>query len=86
MVLLASRHISSRIFRQSHSTVAGCVKALQQQRLVAMAATAGAAGSAATEQQPTRPKVAVGQMTAVGDQLTNFKTCSKLAQVSCVHI
>lgn len=85
MVLLASRHISSRIFRQSHSTIAGCVRVLRQQRLVAMAATAGAAGGAATVQQPSRPKVAVGQMTAVGDQLTNFNTCSKLAQVGDVH-
>lgn len=48
---------------------------LQQHRqLVRMAATA-----ASPAQQ--RPKVAVGQMTAVGDQLTNFITCSKLAEV-----
>lgn len=48
----------------------------QQRQLVRMAATA-----VSPAQQSSKPKVAVGQMTAVGDQLTNFNTCIKLAQV-----
>jgi hypothetical protein len=43
---------------------------------MAAAAAADAASSAGR-----RCKVAVGQMTSVGDQLTNFKTCKQLAEV-----
>lgn len=34
-----------------------------------------------TQQSSCKPRVAVAQMTAVGDQLSNFNTCRKLAQV-----
>jgi len=39
-----------------------------------------------TQQSSCKPRVAVAQMTAVGDQLSNFNTCKKLAQVkgTCV--
>lgn len=37
--------------------------------------------AASTTLQNTKPRVAVGQMTAVGSQLDNFNTCSKLAKV-----
>jgi hypothetical protein len=66
-----------------HITTPGrqAVRFLQQQhrQVSRMAASTPAQQSSASS---SRPKVAVGQMTAVGDQLTNFNTCSKLAAVS----
>lgn len=35
-----------------------------------------------TQQSSCKPRVAVAQMTAVGDQLSNFNTCKKLAQAA----
>jgi hypothetical protein len=76
--MLAARHLTScsRIYSTR------LVPLLQHHRSVAMsAAVAAVAASDAPVQRSSAPKVAVGQMTAVGDQVTNFETCSKLAKV-----
>lgn len=74
--MLAARHLTS--CSSVYST--RLVTLLQHHRSVAMSAAAVAA-SYAPVQRISAPKVAVGQMTAVGDQVTNFETCSKLAKV-----
>lgn len=73
VLLLPARQIHCHLLTPGSRAV----RFLQQQRqLFRMAAAASPA-----QQSSSRPKVAVGQMTAVGDQLTNFNTCSKLAEV-----
>jgi hypothetical protein len=76
--MLAAWHLTS--CSRVYST--RLVPLLQHHRSVAMSATVAAvAASDAPVQRSSAPKVAVGQMTAVGDQVTNFETCSKLAKV-----
>ncbi|WIA37182.1 hypothetical protein OEZ86_014137 [Tetradesmus obliquus] len=45
-----------------------------------VSASSPAAAAAAPSQPGRRSKVAVGQMTSVGDQLANFNTCKQLAE------
>lgn len=78
--MIAIRGGVSRVNPITVSSVLSSLPRLQRQPAAGVAAYAAKMSA----QAPQRPKVAVGQMTAVGDQLKNYQTCSRLAEVSTV--